>query len=71
MDILCTVEESSLLKQIATVANGMQLPCFLIGGFVRDKILNRNCKDIDVVCLGNGIDLAHAVAKTLKPSPKV
>ena len=71
MDIQCTVEESSLLKQIAEVANALQLPCFLIGGFVRDKILDRNCKDIDVVCLGNGIDLAHAVASSLKPSPKV
>lgn len=71
MDIQCTIEESFLLEQIAEVANKLKLPCFLIGGFVRDKILGRNCKDIDVVCLGSGIDLAHAVANSLKPSPKV
>lgn len=71
MEISCTIEENDLLKKIASVAAEMKLPCYLIGGFVRDKILGRNCKDIDIVCLGSGIDLAHAIANTLKPTPKV
>nr|HRO42930.1 HD domain-containing protein [Flavipsychrobacter sp.] len=71
MDISCTEEESLLLKRIAQVAAERKVPCYLIGGFVRDKILQRTCKDIDVVCLGNGIDLAHAIAATYHPKPKV
>lgn len=47
------------------------MPCYVIGGFVRDKIIGRPTKDIDVVCLGDGIELAHAVAKQMKPRPAV
>lgn len=71
MFISCNKEELDLLDRIATVAQQMHLPCYLIGGFVRDKILNRDTKDADIVCLGNGIDLAHAVAATYAPKPKV
>lgn len=71
MDIACTKEERSILEHISKVAKSQQTPCYLIGGFVRDKLLGRSCKDIDVVCLGNGIDLAHAVAAALHPRPKV
>ena len=71
MDISCTKEESHLLERISDVANAQNVRCYLIGGFVRDKILHRSCKDIDVVCIGNGIDLAHAVAATYHPKPKV
>lgn len=71
MDISCSKEEAGLLDRISSVATEMNVHCYLIGGFVRDKLLHRGCKDIDVVCLGNGIDLAHAVADTYKPKPKV
>ncbi len=47
------------------------MPAYVIGGFVRDKVLGRNSKDIDVVCLGDGISLANEVATHFKPRPKV
>ncbi len=65
MDIVCLKEEYALFEKIATVAQGMGVSCYLIGGFVRDKILGRPCKDIDIVCTGDGIELAQAVAKSI------
>ncbi|MBR2377825.1 MAG: tRNA nucleotidyltransferase, partial [Bacteroidaceae bacterium] len=47
-----------IFKLIGEVADEMQRPCFVIGGFVRDIILCRPSKDIDVVTLGSGIELA-------------
>jgi len=43
----------------------------LIGGFVRDKILGRETKDADIVCVGDGIELAREVAKEFNPVPSV
>ena len=47
------------------------MPCYLIGGFVRDKILGRNTKDMDIVCVGDGIELAAKVAEKFTPRPEV
>lgn len=71
MDIICSREERLLLKCIGSVADRTGTSCYLVGGFVRDKILERNSKDVDVVCIGSGIELAHQVADFLSPSPKV
>lgn len=38
---------------------------------MRDKILKRKTKDIDIVCVGDGIALAHEVAACFRPKPKV
>ena len=43
----------------------MQLRAWVVGGFVRDSILKRENKDIDIVVVGNGVDFAQAVAKKL------
>lgn len=71
MDINCTDRELFLFKKIAAAAEELNYPTYLIGGFVRDKILKRNSKDIDVVCVGDGIRLAEAVAKRFRPTPHV
>src|SRR5689334_7887472 len=71
MDITCTPEELIWLERIGVAAQELGLPAFLIGGFVRDKLLGRPTKDADVVCLGDGIALAHAVADRLHPRPRV
>jgi len=65
IDIPCTLQERKVLEQIAVAARELGLPCYLIGGFVRDKFLNRNTKDMDVVCVGDGIALAHKVASII------
>lgn len=49
----------------------MHLPCYVIGGFVRDKIIGRPTKDADIMCVGDGIELAHAVAGLFHPKPYV
>lgn len=50
---------------VSQVADRMQLECYVIGGYVRDIFLYRSSKDIDVVTVGKGIELAQAVAKEL------
>src|SRR5688572_14523959 len=47
------------------------MPAYVIGGFVRDKLLGRPTKDADIVCVGDGIQLAHKVAERFQPKPAV
>lgn len=57
---------------IAQAAADLNLECYVIGGFVRDYLLERDSKkDIDIVAVGSGIELALAVSKRLKNQPKV
>ena len=71
MYINCTEEELHVLRQIGQAAEAEGVAAFLIGGFVRDKLLQRPTKDMDVVCIGDGIQLAHRVADLLQPRPEV
>ena len=59
------VRKMPLVKLIAEVANLKQRETYIIGGFVRDTLIGRAVKDIDVVTLGSGIELAQEVAKEL------
>lgn len=71
MQIPCTAREKELFECVAEAARQVGVPCYLIGGFVRDKLLHRASKDLDIVCVGDGIGLAHRVAALLDPSLKV
>jgi len=71
MHIDCTDKELQIFKKIADSAEQLQVPCYLIGGFVRDKIIGRATKDADIVCIGDGIELAHKVAASFHPKPTV
>jgi poly(A) polymerase len=53
------------LRIVADCANQINKPAYLVGGSVRDLILNRNIKDIDIVVVGSGIELASAVKEKL------
>ncbi|GAA3574634.1 CCA tRNA nucleotidyltransferase [Snuella lapsa] len=62
----------AVFKIISQSAETLQMDAYVIGGFVRDFILNRgNAKDIDVVAIGDGIKLAKHVSKNLYNTPKV
>ena len=50
---------------VSEVADQMNLQTFVIGGYVRDIILKRPSKDIDIVVIGSGIGLAENVAKKI------
>ncbi|WKB81518.1 HD domain-containing protein [Cellulophaga lytica] len=57
---------------IAEAAAELNVASYVIGGFVRDFLLKRGTpKDIDVVAVGSGIDLAQKVASKLPNNPKV
>ena len=71
MDIQCTERELFVFNKIAHAAQELGVPCYIIGGFVRDKLIGRKTKDADIVCVGDGIALAHAVAKRFNPAPPV
>lgn len=54
-----------IFKTISDCANQLGVDAYVIGGFVRDIYLNRSSKDIDVVTIGKGIELAELVHKKL------
>lgn len=71
MEINCTEKELFVFKKIAHAAQELDMPCYLIGGFVRDKLLDRSTKDADIVCVGDGIELANKVADRFLPRPSI
>jgi len=71
MFIDCSNKEQFVLKKISNAATDLNTPAFIIGGFVRDKIIGRPTKDIDVVCVGDGITLAQQVADRFSPRPPI
>ena len=63
--------EILLFKKVGAAADRLNMPCRLVGGFVRDTLMGRATKDADIVCEGDGILLAHEVAKSLGPAVRV
>jgi len=59
-----------IFEIITASADALQLESYVIGGFVRDLVLHRPSKDIDVVCVGSGIALAQEVANRLGKKAK-
>jgi len=58
----------TIVKKVAEEKN---LATFAVGGVVRDLFLNRFSKDIDILVLGNGVELAQAVAREISPTLEV
>ncbi len=64
-------KERALFNLLGQTADELNYKAFVIGGYVRDRLLARPSKDVDVVCLGSGIELALHFASKLTPRPKV
>lgn len=71
MQISCSDNELRILEMIGAAADKLNIRSYVIGGFVRDKLLGRQTKDMDIVCMGDGIRLAEEVSKLFKPQPQV
>lgn len=64
--------ENPIFRTISKASKNLNLESYVIGGYVRDYILKRgDAKDIDIVTIGSGIDLAQEVSKLLPGKPKV
>lgn len=57
--------DHTIFHRIGDTADELGVECYVVGGYVRDLFLERPSKDIDVVVVGSGIEVAKALAKKL------
>ena len=62
---------NTVFHTVGDVADEMGRECYVVGGYVRDILLDRPSKDIDFVTVGSGIEVAEKVAKKLGPRTSV
>lgn len=67
-DELRSILEHPAVVSVSKAARETGVPCYAVGGCVRDALLHRHCKDIDFVCVGPGSGIA--VAKRLKATAR-
>src|SRR6478735_8626919 len=71
MNYASVLHKEPVFDLLARAVKEQGVEAYVIGGYVRDLILDRPCKDIDVVCVGSGIDLANKVATLVGPEVHV
>lgn len=64
-------DERQIFAIISQAAADLGFPVYVVGGYVRDRLLSRPSKDLDIVCVGDGIALAQQVAASLRPRSRV
>jgi len=64
-------QEREIFSLIEQTATELGYPTYVVGGYVRDRLLARPSKDMDIVCVGNGIRLAQNIASKMRPIPRV
>lgn len=69
--LLQKLDRHPIIAQVGQVADELGLDTYIVGGYVRDLLLERDSKDIDFVCVGSGIALAKAVKTKLGKSAKL
>lgn len=67
MNLQDKIDTFPIFEKIAEAARLEGVQAYVIGGFVRDLLLKRQSKDIDIVCVGSGIALAERLASSLGP----
>jgi len=60
-----------IFELVAKIADEKQIETYVIGGFVRDLLLNRPSKDIDIMTIGSGVELAETVGKIIGDETKI
>ena len=63
--------KNPIFNIISEVAKEHKIPAYVIGGYVRDLLLNRPSKDVDFLIIGNGIEFAELVARKIGRGTKV
>ncbi len=63
--------EQKIFEIISETAKELGFPTYVVGGYVRDRLIGRPSKDMDIVCIGSGIQLAQEIAGKLRPMPQV
>jgi len=56
----------NIFNTISLAASKLKIKAYVVGGFVRDAIIGRHSKDIDILAVGSGIELAREVANMLE-----
>jgi poly(A) polymerase len=69
--IISHVAKNSLFREVSELSVKMKMPAYIVGGYVRDIILDRQTKDIDIVVVGDGIRFAEELCKHLKGYSKL
>ena len=62
---LTKILDTPIFRKISQTADELNMECYVVGGYVRDIFLERPSKDIDVVVVGKGIEMARAFARKL------
>ncbi len=65
MNFKSKLNSNPIFAVVSGASSKLGMETYVVGGFVRDLILNRPCKDIDFVCVGSGIQLASQVGHDL------
>lgn len=63
---LAQILDRKIFHLIGQCADELGMPCYVVGGYVRDLFLERPCSDIDVVVVGQGIAVARALVRKLE-----
>ncbi|MCH7514539.1 MAG: HD domain-containing protein [Bacteroidetes bacterium] len=71
MNVTSHLNDNFIFRILADIAKKQRLQVFIIGGYVRDFLLKRPSKDIDIVCVGSGIALAKEVATRIKEKKSI
>ena len=71
MDFTKSLKELNVFGVVQRAARELNYPVYLVGGYVRDLLLSKPGKDIDILCVGSGIKLAQKVSSMVSQHTRV